>query len=119
VDEDGYRSADALEVDVDIDFSKAGDYNLSADLHAGGQVVAQTSKVFSTTAGVQTVTLRFDGSDIYNAGLDGPYLLTNLVLVDLQAAVPTIMQSDLYTTAAYEYAQFMPVSTLYLPIITR
>ena len=119
VDEDGNRSADALEVDVGIDISKAGDYNLTADLHAGGQVVAQSSKVFSATAGGQTVTLRFDGSDISNAGLDGPYLLTNLVLVDLQAAVPTIMQSDLYTTAAYEYTQFMPVSTLYLPMITR
>jgi hypothetical protein len=118
VDEDGL-SDDAIEVDVDIDISTAGDYNLTADLYAGGQVVVQTSKVFSATAGVQTVTLRFDGTDIYNAGVDGPYLLTNLVLVDLQLAVPTIMQSDLYTTAAYEYAQFMPESFLYIPMINR
>jgi pimeloyl-ACP methyl ester carboxylesterase len=119
VDEDGNSSSDAIEVDVGIDISKAGDYNLTADLYAGGQIVAQSSKVFSATAGSQTVTFRFDGSDIYDAGLDGPYLLTNLVLVDLQVAVPTIMQSDLYTTAAYKYAQFMPVSMLYLPMITR
>jgi pimeloyl-ACP methyl ester carboxylesterase len=118
-DENGDSWADALEVDVGIDISIAGDYNLTADLQAGGQVVAQSSKVISATAGSQTVTLRFDGSDIYNAGLDGPYTLTNLVLVDLQPAVPTIMQSDLYTTAAYKYAQFMPGSTLYLPMITR
>jgi len=118
-DEDGDQWADTLEVDLGIDISKAGEYNLTADLQVVGQVVAQSSKVFSANAGSQTVTLRFDGSDIYNAGLDGPYLLTNLVLVDLQAAVPTIMQSDLYTTAAYKYAQFGTLRKLYLPVITR
>ncbi len=119
VDEDADRWADALDLDVGINISKAGDYNLTADIQAGDQVVAQFSKVFTATAGSQTMTLRFNGNDIYNAGLDGPYLLTNLVLVDLKTAVPTIMQSDLYTTEAYTYSQFMPVSTLYLPIIIR
>jgi hypothetical protein len=119
VNEDGRGSDDALEVDVEIDISKAGDYNLTADLKVGAQVVAQSNKIFSAVAGVQTVTLRFDGDDIANAALDGPYLLTNLVLVDLQAAVPTIMQSDLYTTAAYAYARFMPVNNVYLPMVIR
>jgi pimeloyl-ACP methyl ester carboxylesterase len=118
-DENGDSRADALEVDVGIDFSKAGDYNLTANLQVGDQIVAQSSKIFSATAGIQTVTLRFDGSDIYNSKLDGPYTLTNLVLVDLQAAVPTIMQSDLYTTAAYDHAEFKSMNTLYLPMITR
>jgi|GEM_PF-1364000 len=118
-DENGDSWADALEVDVGIEFSKAGDYNLTADLQVGDQIVAQSSKTFSATAGIQTVTLRFDGSDIYNSKLDGPYTLTNLVLVDLQVAVPTIMQSDLYTTAAYDYAEFKPINTLYLPLVTR
>jgi len=118
-DENGDGRADALEVDVGIEFSKAGDYNLAADLRVGDQIVAQSSKTFSVTAGIQTVTLRFDGRDIYNSKLDGPYTLTNLVLVDLQAAVPTIMQSDLYTTAAYAYAEFKPINTLYLPLVTR
>ncbi len=111
VDENGNGRADALEVDVGVNISTTGDYNLSADLRVGGQIVAQSSKVFSAIAGVQTVTLRFDGDDIYDAGLDGPYLLTNLMLVDLQVAVPTIMQSNLHTTAAYEYTQFAPNPT--------
>ena len=119
VDENGDGKADTLEVDVGINISKAGNYNLSADLRAGDQIVAQSSQIFSATAGIQTVTLRFDGADIHDAGLNGPYLLTDLVLVDLQAGVPTIMQSDLYRTAAYDYAQLKSVSTLYLPLVTR
>ncbi len=118
-DENGDSRADALQVDVGINIARAGNYNLTADLQVRGQVVAKCSAVFSATAGIQTVTLRFAGGDIYNAGLDGPYLLTNLVLVDLQAAVPTIMRSDLYTTALYHYAQFGPGGTLHLPMVSR
>jgi hypothetical protein len=29
------------------------------------------------------------------------------------------MQSDLYTTAAYDYAQFKPGGPVYLPLIIR
>ncbi len=119
VDEDGDRWADALNLDVGFNISQAGDYNLTGDILAGDQVVAQFSKVFTATAGSQTMTLRFDGSDIYTAGLDGPYLLTHLVLVDLKTGIPTIMQSDLYTTGAYSYSQFKPMSALYLPMTTR
>jgi hypothetical protein len=119
VDENGDGGADALQVDVGIDISTTGQYQLTGDLFAGDQVVAQFSEIISAPAGSQTVTLQFVGNDIYTAGLDGPYLLTNLVLVDLQAAVPTIMESDLYTTAAYKYVQFMPFNKLFLPMISR
>jgi hypothetical protein len=65
------------------------------------------------------MTLRFDGSEIYSAGVDGPYRLTHLALVDMQTGLPTLLQSDLYTTQAYPVSQFKPMSPLFLPMITR
>jgi hypothetical protein len=116
VDTNGNGFFDAVTIDVAIDVLEAGDYDVTGDLYAGsGDKLADG--VFTTlssgeplTAGMQTVTLSFDGKTLREAGIDGPYVLDHLE-VDHHAAefdLPMTVDSarTVYTTTAYTANQF-------------
>ena len=111
---------DTLALDVGLAATQVGTYTLSADLVTSGQTVAHAVDYTVLADGVQTVTLRFDGGDIYRSQVSGPYTVTHLYLVDLDAGgIPAEMADDAYTTAAYDYWRFGSSTRLYLPLILK
>ena len=72
---------ETLDFETEINALKTGDYALSADIYAGDQFVVHTGDFYTLASGTQTVTLSFNGTTIRNAGLDGPYRVTNLMLI--------------------------------------
>jgi PKD repeat protein len=106
-DGDGDGFYETLALDVGVAATEAGTYTLSADLVVAEQTVAHAVYYGILTNGTQTVTLRFDGSDIFQSQVSGPYTVTNLYLVDLGAGgIPAEMAYDVWVTAAYDWHDF-------------
>jgi len=109
---------EALSVTVGINAAISGTVGLSADLvDATGDFVAHSLTIQDVITGTGTLTLRFDGDDIYASRRDGPYTLTSLLLTDRLAATLVVVEAeDVYTTAAYGYPSFS-TGEIYLPLV--
>jgi hypothetical protein len=116
----GLSAYQFLDVAVGIDAAIDGKVGLSADLVDGsGNFVAHTLAIQDVTAGAPTLTLRFDGTDIFASQHDGPYTLTNILLTDESGATLVTQQAQaVYTTASYLYTDFAP-NQIYLPLVQR
>ena len=105
-DENGF--SDGLRVFVPVLVNAAGGYQVRADLYGGGSKIAGagTPGVW-LEPGTHTLTLVFPGSLIRDLGIDGPYEVKNLVI--LQGAAGGLVAAfdpGAYTTTAYEAAGF-------------
>ena len=107
-DNDGDGLYEHLAVDVDVSVSVSGDYNLSAVLEGVGEkFISHAMEGVTLTVGSQVVTLEFDGDDIRDSGLNGPYTVTEVLLLDeSEIAVKLDEAHDVWTTAAYDHRQF-------------
>lgn len=119
--------SDYLVVQVPISVSVPATYTLHAGLTTSDTIIASAVAVISvTTPGRVVATLRFAGRDIATAGIDGPYQLRNVVLLNPALGdLPIRRETYLYTTAAYEARQFEQEMTeevtqeVYLPLVLR
>ncbi|MGI8554305.1 MAG: DUF4785 family immunoglobulin-like domain-containing protein, partial [Dehalococcoidia bacterium] len=103
----GSPFSQTLDVTVGINATAAGTATLLADLVDGaGNQVAHTVATQSLQAGSGTLTLRFDGAEIYASGHAGPYRLTNLVLSD-ETTVPLHVSEaqNVYTATTSDLRQ--------------
>ncbi|MBX3053390.1 MAG: hypothetical protein KF753_18080 [Caldilineaceae bacterium] len=110
IDGDGNGRFESLRVDVRVNVTQPATYTLSARLAKGGVSIASTA-VYSeiAAAGVYTLTLSFDGSDIWAAQQDGPYTVSDAVLNNISiGSVPVASAATLHTTAAYAATDFAP-----------
>ena len=110
----------ALLVTAGVEVTLGGEVGLSADLvDAEGQFVAHALTIEEVAAGSGSLTLRFDGDDIYASQRSGPYTLTNLLLTD-HRGVPLVLAEaeNVYTTAAYDYRSF-DREKIYLSLVLR
>ena len=116
---DGYY--EWLDIGVQISVAQVGTYTLAADLVAGdGSYIGHAVLYTGLSTGAHNLTLSFDGDDILESGQDGPYTLTNVLLVDAERASLLLDQADdAYQTAAYNHGQFGPGLRVYLPVILR
>lgn len=116
-DTDGDGYFDELALDVNIDVSEEGDYDIVGDLYnASGTKVADGdySTLFTSgeplVSGAHTVTLRYNGAAIREAGLDGPYMLAYLDVqhhsADFDFPMTVGYARDVYTTTAFTADQF-------------
>ena len=110
----GLSAYQFLDVAVGIDAVIDGKVGLSADLVDGsGNFVAHTLTIQDVTAGLQTVTLRFDGAEIFASRHNGPYTLTNILVTDENDSTLVTQQAEsVYTTASYPYTDFDTVSPI-------
>ncbi|MFZ2361531.1 MAG: carboxypeptidase regulatory-like domain-containing protein [Anaerolineae bacterium] len=110
----------ALDVTVGVNVTVAGDYSLSAHLVDGaGRPVAHALATATLLPGVRPMTLRFDGDEIYRSGRNGPYTLTNVLLVDNAGAALVIHQAQaVYVTRPYAARDFR-VGDVFLPVVIR
>jgi len=113
-------AAPDLNVTVGVNATVSGTVGLSADLVDGsGNFVAHALTIQDVTAGATTLSLRFDGADIFASQRNGPYTLTNVLLTDESGATLVTQQAQaVYITAPYLYTDFAP-NRIYLPLILR
>ena len=108
VDIDNDGDFDYLRVKFDLmNVGQGGDYRVLADLNDsnGNTIESQELSVTLTTANPFTVTLDFLGSNIYQRGIDGPYQVSRVTLINAEGAVIDYQQ-DAHTTLAYSYTDF-------------
>lgn len=109
----------ALAVDVGVDVDQASRFTLAADLYAGDLFVAQATTEAVLSAGSQTMTLLFDGQAIRESGLDGPYTVRHLLLVDNDPLPLRVAMVEMAgETAVYEHDEFGRLWHTFLPTLS-
>jgi len=105
---------DDLFVDVSLDVVTPGDYILTGNLldFTGATFISFNVAFATLPAGPAVVTLQFPGMDIWNAGIDGPYLV-QLAIYD--GLVFALQDTDVYLTSAYLASQFDPPALYFTP----
>ena len=120
VSNNGLGLFELLELSAEISVVESGTYLISAELYAGDIFIATAVTEHSLTPGVHTVFLYFKGEEIYAAGMNGPFQVKNIVLVE-KGEVPLLIEATdaVYITSAYNYEQFGIPESIFLPIIRR
>ena len=104
LDQDGLY--DFLEVEANINVTKAGTYNVRALLYdVNGNYTAKARNSTYLNTGIQAVKLRFSGRAIFSHGVDGPYNLSYITLYN-ENWNEIDRRVDAYVTAAYAYTWF-------------
>jgi len=121
VDEDGNGIYDYLELQVGVDVTAIGTLDLSAVVSGSvGQYLDLVTTVTEViTTGMQTLTLRIDGQIIKNSGIDGPYLVAPVTLLDDDTLILVDQSVEGWQTAAYNHRQFGTGYIAYLPLVLR
>lgn len=120
-DADSNGRYEYLATEVGIDVHSPGDFLVSGILLGpGDEEIASTVHPISLSMGTQTALLRFDGDLIYWSGLDGPYTLTQVLLMD-NAGLPIKLDGahDAWITPAYEHAEFGLNEVTALPVAMK
>ncbi len=106
LDTTGNGKYDILSISLELDVAVSGFYNFNAQMTdtTGNNIVwAINSK--NMNVGLNTVVLEFDGLKINEAGLNGPYNITNLSLYnDVTGDVESFL--NIHITAPYSYTDF-------------
>ena len=104
VDRDG--CFDQLVIEVELDVAVAAAYRLTGTLtDEAGTAIQQLQVEQQLPAGLQNMSLAFDGALLFDSGHDGPYQLEDLVLEDV-ATQTGLAVGPAYTTAAYAHTDF-------------
>jgi pimeloyl-ACP methyl ester carboxylesterase len=115
LDTDGDGLFDQFLVDANLNVTDAGHYRIFGVLSDTEGNTHEASVVTDLPAGPATVTLSFDGEEIFTNRVNGPYTLSTIRLVeegDILAEeegielLPVASQTDAFRTAAYDYHQF-------------
>jgi hypothetical protein len=120
LDQNGDGLYEWLELSIGLDVLQAGEYAISADLYAGNEFISHAIGQLSLATGSQTLLIRFDGDDIRQSQLNGPYMIRNLLLFHESNDGLLIETADnVHTTAPYSYEQFGRTHRQHLPIVRR
>lgn len=114
VDSNGNGRWDALVISVTVAADRSGAYQLGGWLQVGEQAVRARTEPFALKVGRQTVALTFDGQEIGDQGVAGPYQVANLWIAAADQPIPQFMTAEealayrdyTYLTAAYKPDQF-------------
>lgn len=121
VDQNNDGAFDALQVDIDIEVMSPSIFSVSAALMQGDLLIDTTATDFAaTTRGLHTVSLLFDGSDIAQRKLDGPYIVSQATLHDIDIGDVQIARVErLHTTQDYRASDFDvgQSEAVFLPVI--
>ena len=114
-DTDANGLFDLLTVQVEVDLLEADFYQWSANLvDVNGTVIDFAGNAASLIAGIGIIDLTFDGVKIGENGLDGPYIVRDLLMFGRKGA--NIVASEIATTQAYNFTDFegavLPSETL-------
>ncbi|MBN1615273.1 MAG: dockerin type I repeat-containing protein, partial [Deltaproteobacteria bacterium] len=108
-DEDSDGVYEALEISVGLNILVPGNYEVRGDLYKGNQLILSAHTIRNNLeTGTQIFILSFPGGILSNHGLDGPYELKDVTIMDRNdSAVQADFSAVHYTTAAYQASQFI------------
>lgn len=109
IDTNGNQLFDQLQVTTSATVSKPGTYLFQGELHAAdGTLIGTASAQESLQTGTNSVTLNFDGRQIYQSHEDGPYTLSVMRTAQELDETPLIIDElqNFYTTSNYRATQF-------------
>lgn len=102
---------DYLTVDVGLEVFAPDNYSLMGFLcDASGRELVWSMGFGYLVPGDHTMHVDFDGKTLWESGIDGPYRLSNLSLSSGDSVENMTIEdisSDAYTTAPYDYTQFV------------
>ena len=123
IDSDADGLFDKLTIDVPIDTQVSGNYGISADLRSANNTLIGSAGIsqINLSAGTNTITLQFMGSDIGGIGEDGPYKLTNFLIYPNFKTNDKLSQliSLVGETKSYSCSQFVGCNSDMASEITR
>lgn len=107
IDVNGDGLYDFLSIDAGVDVQSPGEYSLTGTLYdqKDDEVVWSIAHK-NLSSGYQKMILDFDGKTIWKHGIDGPYVLKNLLLSGRNWSQNDLV-SDAYTTSKYNASQFV------------
>ena len=109
LDTDGNGFYDYLAIDVGVNVSKAGYYQISGSLYNNsGRYIDGVSNYTNLNAGNQTVQLRFSGARIWQSRTNGTFDLRYLGLYNASDWSQLDYRYYAYTTKAYNFTDFKP-----------
>lgn len=104
-DNDSNGKYDALTIVIEVDLSTADFYQWSANLiDVNGTVIDFAGNAGSLNSGVGTISLTFDGIKIGENGVNGPYVVSGMLMFGRSGA--NIVTLDVATTQAYSFTEF-------------
>ncbi len=109
VDADSNGIYESLAVSLGVNILVAGDYEVRGDLYKGDQfILSALTAEDGLDTGTHTFVLSFPGGILSDRGLDGPYALKQVVVMDRSdSPVQTAFAAAPHTTAAYLASQFV------------
>lgn len=110
VDNNGDGLYEELRINVLLNVSTPSTYTLSANLRGtDGDYITSASTSRPLATGAQTVSLVFKGPKLREQQINGPYILDRLTLASTDGQTLD-SKRDIFTTSAYEYTTFAPIS---------
>jgi len=109
LDTDSNGFFDYLAIDVGVNVSKAGYYEITGELYnSTGWYVGWVSNYTTLNAGNHTVQLRFNGAKIWQSRTNGTFNLRYLYLYNASDWNQLDYRYDADTTRYYNYTDFQP-----------
>ncbi|MBC7250775.1 MAG: PD40 domain-containing protein [Anaerolineae bacterium] len=119
-DTNGDGQYEYLIVDVGMNAAQSGDYLVSAVLESvDGQYIDLANASVASASGPLTLSLYFSGDAIRESGIDGPYVVTQVLLLDDASLIKLDEAYDAWMTAAYNHDHFGGPRQVYLPIVLK
>lgn len=106
-DTDGDGFYNYLNIEMSIEGMERADYNIRGWLHdnMGDYITSSHNKVL-LNEGSNIVTLAFEGNEIFNHGVNGPYILNHLAIYDETGNFIIDTPIDYHTTSSYQFSYF-------------
>jgi len=120
-DENGDGLFEYLDVNVGVNATQQGDFTVAAVLRGeDGQYIDLANTTVYSFTGDTILTIQFDGQAIRASGLDGPYTVTEVVLLDDADLIKLDEADNVWVTPSYDHRQFGVWSNRqYLPLVLR
>jgi len=107
MDDDG--DYDYLRLAFQVDVGEGGEYRILATLQdSDAEVIDRIIQDLDFVLGANPINLDIAGGAIYDHGVDGPYQLTSVALLDAAGNILDHEQMA-HTTQAYSYSDFSPL----------
>lgn len=117
VDTNNNRLYNFLDVSLDVEVLKSGSYEWTGLLtDESGREIAFASNTGRLVAGANTITFRFNGTEIQASGVNSRYILRSLLIY---GGSDTAVVFEAYSTRAYRAAQFERDNSVFVPMIRR
>ncbi|MHA2281984.1 MAG: right-handed parallel beta-helix repeat-containing protein [Promethearchaeota archaeon] len=98
---------DHLDVEIEVDVYWSALYLINAKLSTkDGVVIEWAQEELNLTPGLQNITLRFNGSDIWGTLQDGPYVISDISIYPSTDEYRIIDTNKEFNTSTYQYTEF-------------